>query len=155
MRQELKCKPCRYVGLAPQGLLSLLSYTPQDCLPRDGTTNCGQSPSTSITNLKKKMPFRLADRLICLRPFSQLRFCLPRRLELTENQLTYPLRGRGLSPLIVSTASLQGIQRNLKDPRVSGKAQPSVFTTDPYSKYKTLCILGFSNSSSQQSSRAN
>lgn len=42
--------------LAPHDSLSLLSYTTQDHLPRDGTTHGGLGPSTSTVNQKKNAP---------------------------------------------------------------------------------------------------
>lgn len=58
MRQELMWKPWRRAtyGLAHYGLLGLLSYSPQDHLPRGCTVHSALSCPTSI----KKIPYRLA-----------------------------------------------------------------------------------------------
>ena len=55
-RQELKRRPWRNDAywLASHDLLSLLSYTIQDHLSRNGPTHSGLGPPTSTINQKKK-----------------------------------------------------------------------------------------------------
>lgn len=63
-RQEQKQKPQRNAAcwLAPPGLLSLLSNTTEDHLPRDGSFYIRLGLSVSIFNQKKKMSYRCAYR---------------------------------------------------------------------------------------------